>query len=104
MAYFVSTRTREFGIRSALGATPGRVTRTVLDEAVHVVLVGLLPGVLIAAWSSRIVQASQLMFTPNSLFTWFAVPVLILVAGLLAGYLPARRAARIDPNVALREL
>jgi ABC-type antimicrobial peptide transport system permease subunit len=41
---------------------------------------------------------------PNEISTWIAVPLLVLAAGVLAGYLPARRAARIDPNVALREL
>jgi predicted permease len=104
VAYFVTTRRREFGIRLALGATPRRVLKLVIDHAVHVVLVGLLPGVLIVSVGTRFTQARVNAFTPMNITTWFVVPVLILAAGILAGYVPARRAARVDPNVALRDL
>lgn len=104
IAYFVSTRTREFGIRMALGATPGRVLKMVIDQAIHVVLVGLLSGVFLASVGSRWIESWQFDIMPNEISTWVVVPLLILAAGVLAGYLPARRAAKIDPNVALREL
>ena len=104
IAHFVSTRTREFGIRVALGATPGRVAKLVIDHTIHLVLVGLLPGVLLASLSSRLIESRTFDLMPNDIPTWFEAPFLILAAGLLAGYLPARRAARVDPNVALREL
>jgi predicted permease len=104
LQFFVSSRTREFGIRTALGASSGRVIKLVLDEAVHIVLVGLLVGVLVAALGSRVIEFRQFGVMPNSITNWVVVPLLILGSGLLAGYLPARRAARVDPTVALRSL
>jgi putative ABC transport system permease protein len=104
IAFFVSSRTREIGIRSALGATPGRVRKLVIDEAVHIVLIGLLCGVLVASLGSRVALVMARNMMPNGLTAWVVVPILMLACGVLAGYLPARRAARIDPNVALREL
>jgi ABC-type antimicrobial peptide transport system permease subunit len=104
MAYLVSTRTREFGIRIALGATPRRMTRMVLDEAVHLLLVGLLPGVLVASLGSRLAENALRGLMPNDISTWIMVLLAILGVGLLAAYLPARRASRLDPTVALREL
>jgi predicted permease len=104
VAYFVSTRTREFGIRLAIGATPGRIRTLVFDYTVHIVLIGLLPGVFLAASVSRWIESRQFELMPNQISTWVAVPLLILVAGIVAGHVPARRAARVDPNVALRDL
>jgi hypothetical protein len=102
MAYTVSRRLREFGIRLALGATRWNILRAVIDDAVHMVLVGLLPGVLLASWATRLLEFRIVSLMPNDIPTWVAVPVLILVVGVLAAYLPARRAARVDPVVALR--
>jgi len=104
ISYSVSRRTREFGIRLALGATPRGILRAVLDDAVHLVLVGLLPGVLLASWSTRVLEASIVSLMPNDIPTWAAVPIGVLVIGVFAAYIPARRAARVDPNVALRDL
>ena len=105
ISYIVSLRTREFGIRMALGATPGRVLTSVLDHAIHLVLVGMLPGILIAALGTQFVLVGNPMQPyANPLFTWIVVPVLLLLVGIVAGYVPARRAARVDPNVALRDL
>ncbi|MEZ5319539.1 MAG: ABC transporter permease [Vicinamibacterales bacterium] len=104
IAFFVSRRTREIGIRAALGATPRQILRMVIDEALHIVLVGLLCGVFVAAMVLRAVLAARAGIHPGGATSWIVVPVLLLACGILAGYLPARRAARIDPNVALREL
>ncbi len=104
MSYSVSRRTKEFGIRLALGATPSRIVRAVVDDAVHLVLVGLLPGVLLASWATRAFEARIVNLMPNDIPTWFAVPTLILMIGIFAAWIPARRASRVDPNVALREL
>jgi predicted permease len=105
MAHLVAARTREFGIRLALGATPRRLVASVVDETVHLVLVGLLFGVFVAAVGSRLLQWQYFKdIVPNDIPTWFAVPIVILVVGIAAGIVPARRAARVDPNVALREL
>jgi ABC-type antimicrobial peptide transport system permease subunit len=104
VSYFVSTRTREFGIRMALGATPPGVMKLVIDDAVHLLLVGLLVGVWVAVMGERLLQYWRFQFLPNEVMTWIVVLTAIMAVGLLAAYVPARRAARIDPNVALREL
>ena len=105
VSYVVSTRTREFGIRLALGATPVRVLFQVLDQALTMLLVGLLPGVLLAALGTNVAVFRLLKGAmPNPLLTWIVVPPMVLAIGLFAGFIPARRAARTDPNVALREL
>lgn len=90
MAYTVSRRLREFGIRLALGATRWNILRAVIDDAVRMVLVGLLPGVLLASWATRLLEFRIVSLMPNDIPTWVAVPVLILVVGALAAYLPAR--------------
>jgi ABC-type antimicrobial peptide transport system permease subunit len=103
MAYLVGLRTREFGIRLALGARPGQIVRLVLDRAIHVVLVGLLAGVITATLASQLMANQVFGLSPNPLAVWIAAPLLVLGLGVAAGYLPARRAPRVDPNVALRE-
>jgi ABC-type antimicrobial peptide transport system permease subunit len=104
ISYLVTMRTREFGIRMALGARPWQVVKMVLDDAVRLVLVGLLAGVFIAAIAERYMQSQRVGFMPNETSTWVAVLVLILAFGIAAALRPAMRAARVDPNVALREL
>ena len=104
MSYTVSRRTREFGIRLALGATPTQILRAVIDDAVHLVLVGLLPGVLLASWATRALEWQIMKLMPNDISTWAIVPILILVIGVVAAWIPARRASRVNPNVALRDL
>jgi predicted permease len=103
ITYFVTARTREFGIRLALGATPMRIVKLVVDHAIHIVLIGLLSGVFVASVTTRVVEARMFGTMPNGMTTWVVVPILILLTGVAAGYLPARRASRVDPNVSLRE-
>ena len=76
--------------------------KMVLDQAIHVVLVGSLCGVLITTLGSRLIENSIIRLAPNQLSTWTIVPLLVLMTGLLAAYLPARRATRVDPLVALK--
>jgi putative ABC transport system permease protein len=104
LAHLVARRRREFGIRFALGATPGRVVRMVLDQALSMLLVGLLPGVLVASLGTNVVAHWLPGVTPNGVAMWVAAPLAVLAIGLAAAYVPARRAAGVDPNVALREL
>jgi len=104
VSYFVSRRQREFGLRLALGATRRQIVRLVVDYAIHIVLIGLLPGVLLASLGTRYFQAELLALHPNGLTVWVAVPLLMLAAGIVAAYIPARRAARVDPYRALKEL
>jgi predicted permease len=110
VSYFVSARTREFGVRLALGASPGRVLKLVIDYSIHVVLVGLLPGVFMASVGSRLAESSSLrqlvpshILMPNDIATWVVVPLLVLAAGVVAGVIPGLRAARLNPTVALRQ-
>ncbi len=102
VAYFVSRRTREFGLRLALGATRGQVVKLVVDHAIHIVLVGLVPAVLVASLGTRYLTNMVGRFLPGEIAPWVQVPILMLVAGAIAAYVPARRASRVDPNVALR--
>ena len=102
MAYATVRRTSEFGLRMALGAEPGTVTRLVLREAMLLVAGGVLLGLPVALLATRLL-AGQLfdigLIDPPSI----AVAVAVLSASaLLAGYLPARRAASVAPLVALR--
>jgi predicted permease len=103
IAYSVSTRTREFGIRLALGATRRGVVKLVLDQAIHVTLIGLLAGVFLVSVASRVIQSRQYDFMPNEIETWVVVPLVILVAGMIAGAVPAARAARVSPSRALKD-
>jgi predicted permease len=103
VSYFVSRRTREFGLRLALGATRAQITKLVVDHSVHMVLIGLLPGVLFASLGTRYFQLELQQLRPNGLTMWIAVPLLMLVAGIVAGWVPARRAAKVDPYAALKD-
>jgi putative ABC transport system permease protein len=104
VSFLVSARTREFGIRMALGATRRRIAGMVIDHATSLLLIGLLPGVYLVSIGTNVIWHYLPGTMPNGVTTWVAVPLLILAVGLLAAYIPARRAARLDPNVALREL
>jgi hypothetical protein len=104
VSYFVTRRAREFGLRLALGSTRRQVIKLVVDYAVHIVLIGLLPGVLLASLGTRYFQAELEELHPNGLTVWGVVPVVMLIAGIIAAYIPARRAARLDPYKTLKEL
>jgi ABC-type antimicrobial peptide transport system permease subunit len=102
MAFAVTQRTREIGVRVALGAQTRDVLLLVAREGAWSVLAGLAVGVF-AAWILRRSIASMLFgVAPGDVPTFVGVALLLGVAALLAAYLPARVAARIDPVVALR--
>ncbi|MDE1176455.1 MAG: ABC transporter permease [Edaphobacter sp.] len=102
ISYSVTRRTQEIGIRMALGATPERVQRAILSQTLRMALMGIAVG-LVASFAVAGLIASLLFGTkPTDPGTFAAMAtILILVAGF-AGYLPARRASRINPMVALR--
>ena len=102
VSYFASRRRREFGLRLALGSTRRQIVRLVIDYAIHIVLIGLLPGVLFASLGTRYFQVELRDLHPNGLTVWVTVPILMLIVGVIAAYVPARKASRADPNVALR--
>ncbi len=102
ISYLVSQRTREIGIRIALGAQPRDVRRVVMGRAMTLTTVGLAMG-LIAAWLLSSSLTNVLFeISPTDPLTLTASAVLLLAIATLASYLPARRATRIDPMVACR--
>jgi putative ABC transport system permease protein len=102
MAYLVSQRTREIGVRLALGATRGEVFRLILGRGLTLAVIGAVGGIGAALWLTRVMETLLFSVSRTDPVTFVAVPTtLILVAGL-ACYLPARRAMKVDPVVALR--
>jgi predicted permease len=102
MASIVAQRTRDIGIRIALGATAARISGDVIGLAGRHVLLGLLIGLPIGWWISRGFAALFFQITPSSPSVYAIVGAVVTAAGVLAAWLPARRAARIDPVVSLR--
>ncbi len=102
LAYSVAQRTKEIGIRMALGAQGTRVVALVLERGARLVLIGIGLG-LPAAWAaSRLVESMLFGLTPADPVAGGGAILLLTTAALLSGYLPARRASRVDPLVALR--
>jgi predicted lysophospholipase L1 biosynthesis ABC-type transport system permease subunit len=102
MAYAVTQRRREIGVRMALGATRHDVLRLVLARALRIVAAGLVVGLVGAAGVTRVLQTFLFGVTPTDPVTFAVVTLLLLAVGLMAAWLPARRATRIDPMAALR--
>jgi predicted permease len=102
MSYGVSRRTREIGIRMALGAGTHSVLRLVLKEGLSLVGSGLVAGLIVAAAVTRLLASFLYGVSPLDATTFAAIPAVLLVVALLASYIPARRATKVDPMVALR--
>ncbi len=103
MSYSVSRRRGEIGIRLALGAAPRRVMRQVLGTVAMILLAGLALGTAASLGAGRLVNALLFNLVATDLTMVGVAAVALALAGGVAGYLPARRAARVDPMVALRE-
>jgi predicted permease len=102
VSYTVAQRTREIGVRMALGARRTDVLRLVLGEGLTVVGVGLALGLLLSFAVTRVLGGFLYGVSASDPLTFVGVPALLGAIALAAGYLPARRAARVDPMVALR--
>jgi predicted permease len=102
MAYAVTQRRREIGVRMALGADRGDVLRLVLTRALRIVVAGLIVGLAGAAGLTRVLQRFLFGVTPTDPIAFTIVTLLLMAVGLMAAWLPARRATRIDPCAALR--
>jgi predicted permease len=102
VAYFVSQGTRELGIRMALGATPGGVRALVVRQALVIVSTGVGIGLGGALAVARLMRSLLFGIAATDPVTFVSIPILLLLVALIASYVPARRAARIDPMVALR--
>ncbi|HWB97098.1 MAG TPA: FtsX-like permease family protein, partial [Bryobacteraceae bacterium] len=102
IAYVVSQRTREFGIRAALGASPGNLLGLVLRQGLVLAAVGLAVGVGTALGFTRLLGNLLYAIQPDDPLTFAAVTLGLLAVAALASWLPARRAAKVDPLIALR--
>jgi len=102
LAYDVSKRTREIGIRGALGASRGRILRLILRQGLRQTALGLAAGLIGAYFLGRLMAGLLFQVAPSDPFTLGVISLLLLGVGLLSSLWPARRAARIDPGIALR--
>ena len=102
MSYLVAERTREFGVRMALGADRASIYWQVLKRAAELAVGGCGIGLLLSVFVSRLLQASLYQISRFDLTTLVVLPLLLLSVVLFAAYWPARRATRVDPMVALR--
>ena len=103
LSYSVSQRIREFGIRTALGATTGAVRRRVLAQGAILAGLGLLTGLLGAFWLSKLLQSMVFGVSVTDPAIFALVTVILALVALAAGYVPARRATKVTPMQALRE-
>ena len=102
MAYAVAQRTREVGIRMALGAARGHVIWMVMREVLLLVAIGVAAGVISSLALTRVVQSQLFGLTPHDPFTLALATATLVFVACAAGYIPAWRASRLDPTVALR--
>jgi putative ABC transport system permease protein len=102
LAFTVSQRDREIGVRLALGANPGRVARMILGEGAKIALIGVIPGVIAAYYAARAMSTLLFGLRPNDPLTLSVVAALCFVTAVVACARPALRAAGIHPMSALR--
>ena len=98
----VAQRTRDIGIRMALGASQGQIVWDVLSFGVRLAGIGLAIGVVGALAGTRLLSSLLYEVRPTDAITFAAVSLILLAVAIIASYLPARRATRVDPIVALR--
>jgi ABC-type antimicrobial peptide transport system permease subunit len=102
ISYAVTQRTRELGIRVALGAIQGRIVSMVVGEGVRMAAMGIGLGVVAALVAARSLRTLVFGVATTDMVTYVAVAAILTVVALAASYIPARRASRVDPLIALR--
>jgi ABC-type antimicrobial peptide transport system permease subunit len=102
ISYAVSQRTREIGVRMALGARPADVLRMILSEGLKLVAVGVALGLVAAVMLTRLLEGMVYGVSMRDPLIFVLVNLLLVTVSLAACYVPARRAMRVDPLVALR--
>jgi predicted permease len=103
ISYSVNQRVREIGLRMALGATTIQVEWMILTEGIQMVTIGVLSGLAIALGASRLVSGMLIVVSPRDVLTFVLVPAILMLVAVLACWVPAHRATRIDPVTALRD-
>lgn len=103
ISYSVARRTREIGIRMALGAHRNDVFRMVVGEGARLAATGICIGILASLAATRLLTKFLYVIQPTDPLTFSAVSILLIGIALLACYLPARRATKVDPMITLRE-
>jgi hypothetical protein len=101
-AYAVARRTQEIGVRMAFGARPGQVVRSMVRDAAVPIAIGTLLGLAGASLATRVIESFLFDTAPTDPATFAVAAVALAASGLLAAWLPARRAARVDPVATLR--
>jgi ABC-type antimicrobial peptide transport system permease subunit len=102
LAFQVAQRTREFGIRVAIGATETDVLGGVVRSGLRLAIIGAIVGLVLAAAATKLIAAFLFGIQPLDPITFVAVPLVLIAVALLASYIPARRATLIPPTEALR--
>jgi putative ABC transport system permease protein len=102
LAYTTAQRTQEIGIRMALGAEGSNVLKMVIRMGLRLIAIGVVLGLLVSLALGKIIATQLWGVSAYDPWTLTLVPILLLITGLLACWLPARRAARVDPLIALR--
>ena len=102
VSYSVAQRSREFGIRVALGAKPGQIVNMVVGQNARIVAIGLVAGLIAAIPATRLIRGLLFQVGPNDPATFVVIGVTLTVVAMVASYLPARRGTRVDPVVTLK--
>jgi ABC-type antimicrobial peptide transport system permease subunit len=102
MSLYVGSRTKEFGIRLALGAQPGALRRKVLRQGMMLTAMGVVMGIAGAFAVTRTIKSLLFEVSTTDPIVFVTIPVLLVIVSLVACYTPARRATKVDPLIALR--
>jgi putative ABC transport system permease protein len=102
MSYSVAQRTHEIGIRMALGAQTGAVLKLAVGYGLKLVLVGIVIGLIAAFLLTRVMSTLLFGITPTDPMTFTLISAILILVALIASYIPARRATKVDPVIALR--
>jgi ABC-type antimicrobial peptide transport system permease subunit len=103
LAYSVSQRTQEIGVRVTLGAGRTQVFRLIVGQGLRLTAIGVVIGLVLAAFGTPLARSLLYNVSPFDPFSFVAVSLLLIGVALAAGYVPARRAMKVDPVVALRQ-
>jgi ABC-type antimicrobial peptide transport system permease subunit len=103
LAWTVSRRTREIGVRIALGAQSNEIIKMILRQGLVLIFMGIVVGIAVSLALTRLIEGVLYSVSPADPSTYATIAMLLTVVALLACWLPARRAAKVDPMVALRQ-